>query len=269
MVAVITVRSARRTGATLVRFLLVSTMLVSMRHLSTTTVRAFSSSVPSLRRLQQHLHQQSVLASRRFVAASNTALFSTLSGTELDELNAKIKSKGDEIRDLKEAGTAKPDLAPHIQELLALKAQLPVADVDESASSSLPKTKEKKKAKVTQKKPPAVKKAVEEMSENELRLNRLAKVEAMKEAGVEPFEYTYGTTHTAVELSKMYEGKLEPGEEDEEADVTVAGRVMTRRVFGKLAFFTLQDETGVIQLQFDKSRLAESFKVSGCHHCSV
>lgn len=33
---------------------------------------------------------------------------------------------------------------------------------------------------------------------------------------------------------------LEPGQEDEAADVSVAGRIMARRVFGKLAFFTLQ-----------------------------
>jgi len=59
----------------------------------------------------------------------------------------------------------------------------------------------------------------------------------------------------------LYEGKLADGEEDESADVAVAGRIMTRRVFGKLAFFTLQDESGTIQLQFDKTRLDESFKV--------
>ena len=84
----------------------------------------------------------------------------------------------------------------------------------------------------------------------------------MQENGVEPFEYTFDTTHTASQLMTLYEGKLEPGEEDEMASVNVAGRIMTRRVFGKLAFFTLQDGTRTIQLQFDKRRLsAEQFKV--------
>lgn len=59
---------------------------------------------------------------------------------------------------------------------------------------------------------------------------------------------------------------LEPGSEDEAADVAVAGRIMARRVFGKLAFFTLQDNTGVIQLYIDKGRLEEEFNVRGlCH----
>lgn len=38
---------------------------------------------------------------------------------------------------------------------------------------------------------------------------------------------------------------------------------MARRVFGKLAFFTLQDNTGVIQLYIDKGRLEEEFNVRG------
>jgi lysyl-tRNA synthetase class 2 len=83
----------------------------------------------------------------------------------------------------------------------------------------------------------------------------------MRDANIEPFEYTYDVTTSAMQLISDYEGMLEPGEEDEESDVAVAGRIMTRRVFGKLAFFTLQDESGIIQLQFDQNRLGDSFKV--------
>ena len=39
---------------------------------------------------------------------------------------------------------------------------------------------------------------------------------------------------------------------------------MARRVFGKLAFFTLQDESGTIQLHLEKGRLGDSFKVCLC-----
>ena len=84
----------------------------------------------------------------------------------------------------------------------------------------------------------------------------------MREAGAEPYAYTYDPTHTSMELQELYEGKLEGGEEDEEADVAVAGRIMAKRVFGKLAFFTLQDESGNIQLHLEKNRLGDSFKVS-------
>ncbi|KAL3945231.1 MAG: hypothetical protein SGBAC_000704 [Bacillariaceae sp.] len=186
---------------------------------------------------------------------SNFRLFSTTA--DLEDLKEKIAAKGDEIRQLKEGGIEKADLAPHVQELLALKAQLP--------EDEQPKKKEKKPPKQKKAQPPPKKKApppkkVEEMSESELRLNRLSKVDAMREANIEPFEYSFYQTRSAAQLVAEYDGKLEGGEEDEESDVAVAGRIMTRRVFGKLAFFTLQDETGTIQLQFDKARLADSFK---------
>lgn len=58
-------------------------------------------------------------------------------------------------------------------------------------------------------------------------------------------------------MQAKYES-LPPGEEaPEETVVAVAGRVMTRRVMGKLAFVTLRDDSGTIQLYVDKSRLAD------------
>ena len=172
--------------------------------------------------------------------------------SDVQELKDKIKLKGDEIRYLKENGTDKAALAPHIEELLALKAQLPPDDPDAPKPKS---TKEPKKA------TPKVAPKDEELSESELRLRRLEKIDAMRAAGVEPFAYTFDATHTAAQLIQMYDGKLEGGEEDEQADVAVAGRILTRRLFGKkLAFFTLQDETGTIQLQFEKKRLEDAFK---------
>lgn len=185
---------------------------------------------------------------------STMRLFST--SVDVDEINAKIKAKGDEIRQLKADGMEKADLAPHIEELLAFKAQLPP---DENAEPPKPKKQKPEKKK---KQAPAPAKKEEEMSESEIKLNRLSKVAGMREAGIEPFEYTFDVTRTAAQLAAEYDGRLEGGEEDEESSVGVAGRIMTRRVFGKLAFFTLQDETGTIQLQFDKKRLGDSFKVS-------
>ena len=162
------------------------------------------------------------------------------------------------IRQLKADGIDKIALGPHIEELKALKAQqLPPNEPLPAAAGKETKPSPPQK----QKKANNNNKKVEEMSDSELRLNRLSKVTAMKEAGVEPFEYSFQCTRTAAQLAAEYEGRLENGEEDEPSDVSVAGRIMTRRVFGMLAFFTLQDETGIIQLQFDKNRLGDSFQV--------
>lgn len=43
----------------------------------------------------------------------------------------------------------------------------------------------------------------------------------------------------------------------------VAGRVMARRVFGKLAFFTLRDAAGDVQLYIEKARMANDL----CFRC--
>ena len=76
-------------------------------------------------------------------------LFSTTEGTDPDEIasvEAQIATKGDEIRTLKENGIEKPELAPHIEELLALKAKL--AGLLEPAAAAPPK-KEKKQTSVS------------------------------------------------------------------------------------------------------------------------
>ena len=198
----------------------------------------------------------------RLAGPSSMQLFSTLSTSEIDELNARIKSKGDEIRLMKESGTVtKEELAPYVAELKLLKSQLPTAT--ETVVNDDKKTDEAKgKAAVknTSKKAPPVA-AVEELSETELRLTRVTKIDTMRNAGVEPYEYTFTRTHTADQLQNEYQDQLQNGEEDTSMNVSMAGRIMTRRVFGKLAFFTLQDSTGTIQLQFDQSRLNDSFQV--------
>lgn len=180
---------------------------------------------------------------------------------DLDELNAKIKAKGDEIRQLKTDGVDKATLAPYVEELIALKAQLPAETTTQDDVSTSTKKSKPPKAQAASNNNNNNNKKGEEMSESELRLNRISKIEAMREANVEPFEYTFGCTRTAAQLASEYEGRLDDGAEDEDSDVAVAGRIMTRRVFGKLAFFTLQDDTGIIQLQFDKTRLGDSFQV--------
>jgi OB-fold nucleic acid binding domain len=237
------------------------------RATSTAVVHAFSWS-SSIRRTSLHCTDgargfQYWSSIREATKTNRFHLYmSTLSSSEIDELNAQIQHKGDEIRRLKENGIEKTELAPHIAELKRLKSLLP-SEKSSLSSNAVPKTIADVEAKSNSPPPQNNVKKVEEMSESEYRMNRISKIEEMRRMGVEPYEYTYRTTHTAVQLNQVYEGdRLQNGQEDEEADVSVAGRIMTRRVFGKLAFFTLQDATGLIQLQFDKSRLNESFQVS-------
>lgn len=87
----------------------------------------------------------------------------------------------------------------------------------------------------------------------EIRATRIEKLEQIKELGLNPYAYKWELSHHAAELQEKY-ADLPNGEEVEE-QVAIAGRIMARRIFGKLAFFELQDETGTIQLYLDKKKI--------------
>ncbi len=87
----------------------------------------------------------------------------------------------------------------------------------------------------------------------EIRATRIEKVAQIKELGLNPYAYKWELSHHAAELQEKYVD-LAAGEEVED-QVAIAGRIIARRVFGKLAFFELQDETGKIQLYLEKKRI--------------
>lgn len=91
---------------------------------------------------------------------------------------------------------------------------------------------------------------------DEIRAARLEKVQQLKELGLNPYEYKWEVSDRAAQLQEKY-ASLADGEEVDD-EVSVAGRIIARRVFGKLAFFGLQDETGTIQLYLDKKRIGDT-----------
>ncbi|GJP49814.1 hypothetical protein CLOM_g8981 [Closterium sp. NIES-68] len=84
---------------------------------------------------------------------------------------------------------------------------------------------------------------------------RVAKVESLRAEGRNPFAYTFPRTHRAEQLQERYR-ELGSGEHAEGGEVVaVAGRVVARRVMGKLAFLTLRDEETSIQLYCEKATM--------------
>jgi len=81
---------------------------------------------------------------------------------------------------------------------------------------------------------------------DELLAVRRRKLEALREAGVDPFPHAYPGVTAIAEAKAPHEG-LEPGEETD-VRVRVAGRLHARRGQGKAAFLDLNDRTGRIQL---------------------
>ncbi|KAJ4837369.1 Lysine--tRNA ligase, chloroplastic/mitochondrial [Turnera subulata] len=89
-----------------------------------------------------------------------------------------------------------------------------------------------------------------------IRAIRLKKVEELRSKGLEPYAYNWDRTHTANQLQEIY-SHLPNGEESTQDNdhVSIAGRIVARRAFGKLAFLTLRDDSGTIQLYCEKERL--------------
>ena len=84
---------------------------------------------------------------------------------------------------------------------------------------------------------------------------RLNKRAAMIDAGENPYGSAFKYTHHVADMEENY-GKLADGEITND-DVKVAGRIMSKRGQGKVAFMGLRDATGDMQLFFRIDNLGE------------
>lgn len=91
----------------------------------------------------------------------------------------------------------------------------------------------------------------EELDVNHLMQIRMDKLKELQESGKDPFEITeYDRTEFSKQINdnyEKYEGK----------DVSVAGRIMAKRIMGKASFCTIQDSTGKIQSYVSVNDLGE------------
>jgi lysyl-tRNA synthetase class 2 len=94
---------------------------------------------------------------------------------------------------------------------------------------------------------------VEELSE--LLLQRRRKVDALWEAGINPYPNDFRPEHTSADLLAAY-GQLQTIEDNPQTFV-VAGRILARRSFGKAAFVQLQDRKGRLQLYIKKDSVGD------------
>ncbi len=78
---------------------------------------------------------------------------------------------------------------------------------------------------------------------------RLEKLEKLRNSGVNPYPYEFDITHLSKDILDQENELITTGDSQNSAKrVSVAGRVMTRRIMGKASFFNLQDSSGTIQV---------------------
>jgi lysyl-tRNA synthetase class 2 len=94
-------------------------------------------------------------------------------------------------------------------------------------------------------------------------LQRLEKLRQLRELGVDPYPPRFQRTATAAEAIAAYEAWEAAHPEAAGTQQTsplafrLAGRVLARRILGKLAFAHIGDDAGRIQLYFDRQALTE------------
>jgi lysyl-tRNA synthetase class 2 len=81
---------------------------------------------------------------------------------------------------------------------------------------------------------------------------RLAKLKALQEKGIEPYAYSYDATHSCASVHEQ-SSKLEEGGER----VSIRGRLVSRRGHGKAAFGHVADMSGKLQIYLKQDILGE------------
>lgn len=77
---------------------------------------------------------------------------------------------------------------------------------------------------------------------------RRQKLEQLRESGINPYPYKFDVTHLSSEIRENEQLIASSENQDEAERVSIAGRIMTRRIMGKASFFNLQDSSGTIQI---------------------
>ncbi|MDC9614276.1 lysine--tRNA ligase [Xenorhabdus khoisanae] len=90
---------------------------------------------------------------------------------------------------------------------------------------------------------------------NELKTRR-EKLAVLRSNGI-AFPNDFRRENISEDLHAKYDGKTKEELEELDIEVTVAGRMMTRRIMGKASFATLQDKGGRIQIYVSRDDLPE------------
>jgi len=95
-----------------------------------------------------------------------------------------------------------------------------------------------------------------QQDENKLIAERRTKLDALKEQG-NAYPNDFRRNAIAEELHQTFHAHDIDALAEEQVEVSVAGRMMAKRVMGKASFVKLQDRSGQIQLRLERDRLPE------------
>ncbi|MDA8098593.1 MAG: lysine--tRNA ligase [Nitrospiraceae bacterium] len=92
---------------------------------------------------------------------------------------------------------------------------------------------------------------------NELIQQRFKKLAEIRESGIKPYAGKFDATTSAQALNDGHQAASKEDLEKNRVTVSIAGRIVALRSFGKACFAHVQDGSGRIQLYFQKNTLGE------------
>jgi len=97
-----------------------------------------------------------------------------------------------------------------------------------------------------------------EAERTEQEQQRRQKMQALRAAGIEPYQSRFDRTHNSAEAIALFEAAEKTGGAETRTDpVSLAGRLVASRVMGKATFAHIQDHAGRIQLHVKVDKLGE------------
>jgi lysyl-tRNA synthetase class 2 len=84
---------------------------------------------------------------------------------------------------------------------------------------------------------------------------RLAKLQRIRQQGIDPYPHRYHRSHTTEEAIALFERG------DNAPQVSVAGRIVASRPMGKATFIDIRDSSGKIQAYFRSDRLGDRYEL--------
>lgn len=95
---------------------------------------------------------------------------------------------------------------------------------------------------------------------NDQMIVRREKMESIREKGLDPFGRKFVRSHLTDEISKEFDVFSKEELEEKAIEVTVAGRLMTKRGKGKAGFGHIQDLRGQIQIYVREDKVGENYE---------
>lgn len=92
---------------------------------------------------------------------------------------------------------------------------------------------------------------------NDQQIIRREKMQALAEAGIDPFGHRFERSANSAELKEKYADLDKEALNDLNESATIAGRLMTKRGKGKVGFAHVQDRDGQIQIYVRKDEVGE------------